>query len=131
MRLFAFLLISAAVCIAVIAFEPVSASALSTTMSGATKAASAPTPPPIAVVTALCVDAGTDMQLTRWNYLGGYLLCETGDANTGGMQLYKRLADGSFKLISHGGGDINPADQVDYYHVPPSIATPLYDGLHP
>lgn len=104
----------------------------SPTIVGRAVAASAtptPTPPPASLVTQLCVPSGVDYVVRNWNFVAPYLLCNVSDQYSGTGKLFKQQSNGSFTIVSHGGGDLN-LSVLESYGVPNSTAKALIAGLH-
>ena len=85
--------------------------------------------PPASVVARVCITAGSDLTVNRWNFVAPYLLCCVEDAHTGAGILFKRTTSGTFSQLSRGGGSID-VKLLEAYGVPANVATSLESGLH-
>jgi hypothetical protein len=92
---------------------------------GATKSG----PPTLAIATSLCVPAGDDQTIYQWNFIAPYLVCFISDANTGTSELFQQNTDGTYTLLSHGGGDM-PVARLVSYGLKATTAQTLLSGLH-
>jgi hypothetical protein len=79
---------------------------------------------------ATCQTAGLTLQ--GYAYSNGWLLCQNGDSNTGGQQLYQEtpLGSGNFIFVKGTGGAYTPDSLVALGGVDASDATILIDTIY-
>lgn len=94
-------------------------------------AVAANTATPVSIAAGLCETSRDDLRLGAYKFLGAYLMCGTSDQHAASLQLYKRQADGRFKLIDGTGGYFSPEYLESHDGVPGWIARRIYFEMVP